>query len=131
MTRIDLDVASRGRIISPLLFSHNLEVTRRAVWTGLGAEMAAHRKFAAVAKDLPKRRTVSGEPVKASIDSQVRYRGTHSLRVEVGSRNPGGIAQQQDSLVFEMGHRYSFRLWLKSAGQQKVRLRIVDRPGRG
>lgn len=124
VTRIDLDVGTRGWIISPLLFSHNLEVTRRAVWTGLGAEMVANRKFAAVDKDLPKRWTVSGEPVKASIDSQVRYVGTHSLRVEVGSRNPGGIAQQQDSLAFEMGHRYSFRLWLKSAGQQTVSLRI-------
>ena len=53
--RVEIDVKQTGAVISPLLFGHNLEVTRRAIWRGLGAEMVANRKFAAVTKGLPKR----------------------------------------------------------------------------
>jgi hypothetical protein len=41
---IELDAAARGPVISPLLFGLNLEVTRRAIWSGLGAEMVANPK---------------------------------------------------------------------------------------
>ena len=45
--RVMIDPKQTGAVISPLLFGHNLEITRRGVWRGLGAEMIANRKFAA------------------------------------------------------------------------------------
>ena len=50
---LTIDAKVQGAVISPLLFAHNLEVTRRAIWRGLGAEMVANRKFAAVASVPP------------------------------------------------------------------------------
>lgn len=41
LTRIELDAAQTGATISPLLFGHNLEITRRGIWQGLSAEMVA------------------------------------------------------------------------------------------
>ena len=43
--KITLDARDGGAVISPMLFGHNLEVTRRAVWRGLGAEMVANREL--------------------------------------------------------------------------------------
>ena len=45
LARVELDMARTGAMISPLLFGHNLEITRRGAWRGLSAEMAANRKF--------------------------------------------------------------------------------------
>ena len=44
---LELEKYKHATAISPLLFGHNLETTRRGVWQGLGAERVANRKFAA------------------------------------------------------------------------------------
>src|SRR5205814_7009720 len=41
-----IDLSRLAGQITPLLFGHNLEHTRRAVWRGLSAQMLANRKFA-------------------------------------------------------------------------------------
>ena len=72
--RVVIDVKQTGAVVSPLLFGHNLEHTRRAVWQGLSAEMVANRKFAAVDHGMPKRWwTMAGGHV--SIDDKVAYAG--------------------------------------------------------
>ncbi len=43
---IRVNATNPGPIISPLLFSYNLEHTRYAMWKGLSAELLANRKFA-------------------------------------------------------------------------------------
>ncbi len=48
-----VDANSAGAVISPLLFGHNLEHTRRAIWQGISAEMIDNRKFAATDCGLP------------------------------------------------------------------------------
>ncbi|MCX6880258.1 MAG: hypothetical protein NTW21_41605 [Verrucomicrobia bacterium] len=50
-----IDAKNQDAVISPLLFAHNLEVTRRGIWRGLGGEMVANRKFVAVTNGLPRR----------------------------------------------------------------------------
>ncbi len=44
---MDIDVQKRAGVISPLLFGHNLEHTRRCLWGGLCAQLVRNRKFAA------------------------------------------------------------------------------------
>lgn len=44
-TTLTIDPSTHTSTISPLLFGHNLEHTRRAVWQGLSAELLANRKF--------------------------------------------------------------------------------------
>ncbi len=67
-TSLTIDVQDRGAVLSPLLFGHNLEHTRRAIWQGLSAEMMANRKFAAVDGGLPKRwSTMDGSRVAMSL----------------------------------------------------------------
>lgn len=43
--RIDPSVSPAGATVSPLLFGHNLEHTRRCVWGGLSAELVRNRKL--------------------------------------------------------------------------------------
>lgn len=66
--RIEIDAKQIGAVISPLLFGHNLEHTRRGIWQGISAEMIANRKFAAVDSDLPMRwNTLAG--IGVSVDN--------------------------------------------------------------
>lgn len=51
---LTIDTKDHGAVISPLLFGHDLEVTRRAIWRGIGAKMVANRKFAAASAGFPK-----------------------------------------------------------------------------
>lgn len=44
-TTLAIDPNTHAATISSLLFGHNLEHTRRAVWQGLSAELLANRKF--------------------------------------------------------------------------------------
>ena len=126
---IKLDAAVQGPVISPLLFGHNLEVTRRAIWSGLGAEMVANRKFAANENGMAKRWVVTGEGTTASLDDENAYVGKTSLRVNVAAQAPGGIVQQQEILCFRKNTRYKFRWWLKTEVGRKVRMRIADAQG--
>ncbi|MBE0653230.1 MAG: hypothetical protein IH594_05505, partial [Bacteroidales bacterium] len=50
---LEIDVSQKGAMISPNLFGHNLEHTRKGIWQGISAQMIANRKFAAVKGDLP------------------------------------------------------------------------------
>ena len=121
--RLCIDVESPGSAISPLLFGHNFEVTRRAVWSGIGAEMVANRKFAAVENGFPKRWLRPDGCGTAALDEQAAYVGRHSVRL--GDEGLGGIAQQQDTLTFREGTEYVFRLQARSTAERSLRLAIA------
>lgn len=125
---ITLDAKDLGAVISPRLFGHNLEVTRRAVWSGLSAEMVANRKFAAVDHGMPKRWwTLPGSRV--DVDDKDAYAGPHAVRLETRDGEAGsGIWQQQEGLSFQKGKTYAFRVWIKSDADQKLSMRIMPRP---
>jgi alpha-N-arabinofuranosidase len=128
MTRIELDASQTGAVISPLLFGHNLEVTRRGVWEGLSAEMVANRKFAAAAGGLPKRWTVIQGGSTVAIDDKVAYTGGQSVRVEVqpGGKD-GGIRQAQETLAFKKNAKYNIRIWVKTDTDRIIQARLSDR----
>lgn len=125
--RVEVDVKQTGTVISPLLFGHSLEVTRRAIWRGLGAEMVANRKFAAVAGAVPRRRYAIADAGGAVMDYEVFLVGKGAVRV--GGDKPGGLGQQQEALAFQKGTRYTYRWWLKSEADQLISMRIVDSKG--
>jgi alpha-N-arabinofuranosidase len=120
--RVEIDAKQTGAEISPLLFGHNLEHTRRAIWQGISAEMIANRKFAAVDNGLPKRWTITAGGGRVLTDDQVTYAGKHSVRLE----NGGGIEQHHAWLAFRKGAKYGFRIWTKSKTKQSLRLRVTD-----
>jgi len=125
---LTIDAQEQGPVISPLLFGHNLEHTRRAIWTGISAEMVANRKFAAVDGGLPKHWwTLIGSGVAA--DDKVTYAGKHSVRLENNNGTTCGIWQQHDWLAFRKGMKYVFRVWTKSNDNQTLRMRVVNRAG--
>ena len=129
LLQIQIDPATPGAVISPLLFGHNLEVTRRAMWSGLSAEMVANRKFVATASGMPLHWTAitSGGGTVAS-DSTVAYAGMRSVRVN-STGQACGIRQQQSQLAFTQGSNYSFRVWLKSDAPREVSIRLTDSTG--
>ena len=128
VTRVHVDAKAVGTVISPLLFGHNLEVTRRAVWQGLGAEMVANRKFAAFENGMPKRWVATEGTGRVSIDSTTAYAGEYSVRLEDG----GQIEQQHEWLILQGKTKYVFRLWVKSVSKSSLRVRITDeRKARG
>ncbi len=147
-----IDFDRKGEEISPLLFGHNLEVTRRSVFGGLSAEMVSNRKFAAKEGSLPKRwKPISGGTTLA-IDPAMPYAGRPSLRVS--SDGHGGARQQVDFplfpkqswtrsilpddygsdvggvLAFHGGRKYRFRwqLWTIAA-PGRVWMRVSDPTG--
>ena len=67
---IDLENQTTGSVNSPLLFGHNLEVTRRGFWSGLSAQMVANRKFAATQHGLPKKIGESSEKMSIRLVMQ-------------------------------------------------------------
>ena len=125
-TRVEIDAQATGPVISPLLFGHNLEHTRRAIWQGISAQMLADRKFAAVDQGRPKRWRALDGGGRVTVDDAVAYAGPHSVRVEIGKDTAGGIGQQQAWLAFRKGARYDFRVWVKSEGKRALWLRIAD-----
>ncbi len=124
---IKLDVKNPGGVISPLLFGHNLEITRRGIWSGLSAEMVANRKFAAVENNLPKRWTVVGGGGAARIETSFGYAGNQRLRVEVpADGSPTGIKQQHEVLAVHTRKPYSVRIWVKSDSGRVLRVSLTD-----
>lgn len=149
---IEIDARAEGEPISPLLFGHNMEVTRRSVFGGLSAEMISNRKFAALENGLPKRWSVISTSTRMAMDEQVPYGNRASLRVE--SDGSGGVRQQVDSplfpegswtqsllpddygsdvggvLAFQEGRKYSFRWRLKTDyADKRVWMRMTDTSG--
>lgn len=120
IVRVKIDASDQGQVISPLLFGHNLEHTRRAIWQGISAEMIANRKFAAVENGLPKHWTIQNSYGKVVTDGQITYAGKNSVLLENGS----GIGQQNDWLSLEKGRKYRFRIWTKSETSQSILVRI-------
>ncbi len=149
---IEIDAREKGEPISPLLFGHNVEVTRRSIFGGLSAEMVSNRKFAALEKGQPMRWNAISTSTQMVIDDQVPYAGRASLRME--SDGSGGLSQQVDAplfpkgswtksllpddygsdrggvLAFKEGRKYSFRWQLKTDGVDKnIWMRITDTSG--
>ena len=113
---LELEKYKGATAISPLLFGHNLETTRRGVWQGLGAERVANRKFAA---DL-KRWTAIGPGETVSIDSTLGYAGGKSVCIKVPAGGvPSGIAQAHDWLALKPGTKYNLRIWVKSGEERR------------
>jgi len=128
LTSIKIDTAQTGNKISPQLFGHNLEHTRRAIWRGISAEMVANRKFAATDCGLPMRwHTLSGEGV--SLDKEAPFVGKHSVRLDNTGAGDVGIWQQHDWLTFAKGRKYAFRIWVRANQKQDLRLQIISRSG--
>jgi hypothetical protein len=113
-----LDSVRAGPSISPLLFGHNLEFTRRAVWQGLSAEMVANRKFAGAAKadGLPPRWYAIGAPGSAAIDKHVALTGGQSVRVAIAAGGkPAGIGQMGEGIALQQAEKpMIYRLWSSS-----------------
>lgn len=113
---LELEKYKSATAISPLLFGHNLETTRRGVWQGLGAERVANRKFAA---DL-KRWSVIGPGETVSMDSTLGYAGGKSACIKVPAGGvPCGIAQAHDWLALKPGTKYNLRIWVKSGEERR------------
>ncbi|MCX6873934.1 MAG: carbohydrate binding domain-containing protein [Verrucomicrobia bacterium] len=126
--RVEIDAKETGAVISPLLFGHNLEHTRRAIWQGISAEMVANRKFAATDCGLPVRWTTLGGRGVA-IDDKVAYAGRNSVRLNHADQTACGIWQQHEWLAFRKDVKYAFRVWTKANTNQTLRLRVVNRAG--
>lgn len=127
ITRVQIDTELTSGTISPLLFGHNLEITRRGVWQGLSAEMVANRKFAASENGLPKRWSIMCGNGQVMIDDKVAYAGKESVRIEVKEEGkPCGITQTQETFAFQKDTKYVLRLWLKTNKDRTVRMRLSN-----
>lgn len=127
---ITIDAANSGSVISPQLFGHNLEHTRKAIWQGISAEMIANRKFAAVDSGMPMRWYArEGRGARISMDRKIVYTGKHSVRLDNPDGTTAGIWQQQDWLTFNKDTRYAFRVWVKTEADQTLELKITSRSG--
>ena len=125
---ITVDATLAGKTISPQLFGHNLEHTRKAIWRGISAEMVENRKFAATDAGLPMRwHTLTGEGV--SLDKKNPYVGRHSVRLDHAGAGSVGIWQQHDWLTFERGRKYAFRIWVRANQEQPLLMQIITREG--
>lgn len=128
---MDIDTRDAGPVISPLLFGHNIEVTRRGLWRGLSAEMIANRKFAAIENGLPKHWNAIGDGTILRSDCTAAFAGKHSASLEVPANELScGIAQTHETLVFHKDTRYAVRAWMKSDTSRWVQMRVVDPPAK-
>jgi len=122
-----IDAGDPGPEISPLLFGHNIEITRRGGWQGLSAEMVANRKFAVHAGGMPARWTSLGPAAAAAIDETQGYAGTCAARIDVpAAGGPCGIAQEQRTLAARQAAVYAIRLVVRTAAPRTVTLRLRD-----
>jgi alpha-N-arabinofuranosidase len=134
---VSLEIPSQlsGSTISPLLFGHNFEITRKASWQGLSAEMLANRKFAAVgANGLPlhwtaigihKDPVTGGRPSAVTLDSTTAYAGKYSLRVALADDGGEcGISQAHDRLTLEQGRHYRLHVWVRADEPVTVIVRV-------
>jgi alpha-N-arabinofuranosidase len=126
---VTLEIPSKlsGNLISPLLFGHNLEITRKASWQGLSAEMLANRKFAAVgANDFPLHwLAIGGCKSSVTLDSTIAYAGKYSVRVALSSDGGEcGISQGKESVAIEQGRNYRLRIMIRANGPITAIVRI-------
>ena len=126
---VQIEIPSQlcGSKISPLLFGHNIEITRKACWQGLAAEMLANRKFAAIGSNgFPlhwKAMTLGREQIKTNLssavtlDTTIGYAGKSSVRITLtGNEEECGIVQENDlinnPLILEQDRRYNIHVWI-------------------
>jgi len=140
---IAIDLKHLGGAISPLLFGHNLEHTRRAVWQGISAQLLANRKFAGPSKaDGPNRKeVVRGQPGPAGVvaqwyaigepaarfapDQMEHYAGLQSQRISIATADgTGGIGQGE--IPLKQGLEYETRFWLKADRRLTVTASLCD-----
>ena len=134
-----IDIAKTSGTVSPLLFGHNLEHTRRAVWQGISGEKLANRKFAGTS--VTDRRAGQAEDgfigklcedgrpgpdgVAAHwyalgkfrsnfyVDRELPYAGSTSQRIDVTQADHwGGIGQ--GDIALEAGGDYAVRVVLRT-----------------
>jgi alpha-N-arabinofuranosidase len=144
--RIDRDKA--GAEISPFLFGHNLEHTRKAMWKGLSAQLLANRKFAgAVSVRSPDNKTELvknpvgpdgvangwfgfGQPhTTFAHDSHVGYAGNESQKISVTQPEKSGGIGQRD-IPLKGGVPHTLRLYLKSETAIRGQIRFSDPSGK-
>lgn len=150
-TRFTVEPARAGGTISPLLFGHNLEHTRRAIWQGLSAQMLANRKFAGgsttdmrassaelgsigrlITHGAPGPEGVAahwyglGSPwTNFYVDDEISYTGRTAQRLDVlEGHRWGGIGQA--GLHVQAGTRYDLRVILRTHFAMQARLTIDD-----
>lgn len=134
---VSLEIPSQlsGSAISPLLFGHNFEITRKASWQGLSAEMLANRKFAAVGTNgLPLHwkaigthtdSVADGRSSTVTLDHTNAYAGKYSLRIGLPADGAEcGISQQHDGLTLAQGRRYRLHVWVRADEPMTVSVRV-------
>ncbi len=130
--QISIDLAKPGPVISPLLFGHNLEHTRYAVWRGLGAQLVANCKFAGPprAGGLAADWSPLGAPrASFQLDDQDPYAGAQSQRITLAQTGlAAGLAQ--DSLPLLRDRGYQVRLALRSDKPLQIVVRFCDQDSR-
>ncbi len=139
--RVVVDARNLGGTISPLLFGHDLEYTRRAMWQGLSAELLANRKFAGESKAT----TGSGAPISRGqpdadgvaarwygigkprarffAETKEPFTGRQSQGIEIDeAETRGGIGQR--GFPVREGREYELRLWMRADGQRTVAVQL-------
>jgi len=136
-----IDPQQASGVISPLLFGHNLEHTRRAMWRGLSAQMLANRKFASGAgartaegSDVGVRgapgpdgvaarwNALPGARVTFQHDSATGYAGKESQLIKIPAGSSGGLWQA--GLHIRAGTHYRFRMFVHSDAECRVLIRV-------
>jgi alpha-L-arabinofuranosidase len=130
--QIGIDVAKSGPVISPLLFGHNLEHTRHAVWQGLSAQLIANSKFAGpprangVAADWS---PIGSPRASFQLDQEKPYAGSQSQRITLAQPSlTAGVAQ--GPLPLQQGRGYQARLALRAEKPLQIVARFCDQDGR-
>jgi len=143
---LQLDPRQPGAVISPLLFGHNLEHTRRAMWQGLSAQLLLNRKFAgpvSVRSAEGKPAGVRGElspdglcagwqrlgaaAVRYEHEASDGYAGKESQKLVLPEGAQGGLAQ--GGLPLKGGAAYEFRAYVLSEVEVKASVRFTDASG--
>ncbi len=141
--QITVNVHNTGALISPLLFSVNLEHTRYAMWKGLSAQLLANRKFAGenlaggwnntswrrgmVGADGVVARWfgIGGPAAQFAPDTEELFTGKQSQRIQiVRSGVRGGIGQEE--IPLQVATKYTARFQIKSNSTVMVSARLTD-----
>ena len=132
--QVEIDAASHGAPINPMVFGGYMEPATTRVWS----EMLTDRKFsspitsaeAPPAAANPIMRRFAGAPFLAvgpagtvEMDAARPFVGAHSPRVKLAASEPRGI--QQSRLRLRRGQSYTGRVWLAGDPGAKVVVRLV------
>jgi len=143
---ITVEADHGGELVSPLLFSVNLENTRHAVWQGLSGELLANRKFAGenVADDWKgtfwRRGAIGADGVAArwhgigsptarfAPDTKTVFTGKQSQRISIESPGiTGGIGQRD--IPVQKSTKNTARFQLRSDSPLTVTAQLTGASG--